>query len=91
VISFGFLFLPGKLGHCPKKAASALGWQYLCKLLLDLTIEGKLLELRKAQLAKLVGPMHDLSLLVSSHELDVLSFLCWRQGVKGKRPSLDDL
>ncbi len=25
VISLGFLALPGKLGHCPKKAASALG------------------------------------------------------------------
>ncbi len=91
MISLGFLSLPGKLGHHPQKSASALGWQNLCKLLRDLTIEGKLLELGKAQVAKLVVLTHKLSLLVSGRELDVLSLLCWRQGVKGKRPLLDDL
>jgi hypothetical protein len=91
VISLGFLALPGKLGHCPKKAACTLGWQNLGKLLWDLAVEGKLLELWKAQVAKSVVPLHELSLIVSSHKLDVFSFLCWRRGVKDKRPLSNDL
>ncbi len=78
LISLGFLALPGKLGHHPKKAACALGRQNLDKLLWDLAIEGTLLELRKAQMAKLVVLLHELSLILSSHKLDVFSFLHWR-------------
>jgi hypothetical protein len=44
VVGLGFLALPGKLGHHSKKAASTLGRQYLSKLLLNLAVEGKLLE-----------------------------------------------
>jgi hypothetical protein len=91
VISLGFLASPGKLGHCPKKAASALGRQNLGKLLWDLAIEGELLELGKAQVAKAVLSAHELSLIVGGQELDVFSFLYQRQGVKGKRPLSDDL
>jgi hypothetical protein len=89
--SLGFLALPGKLGHCTKKAAGALGRHDLGKFLWDLTVEGKLLELGKAQVAKLVVPMYEFSLIIGSRELDVFSFLCWRCGVKGMRPSSDDL
>jgi hypothetical protein len=78
VISLGFLALPGKLRHCPKKAACALGWQNLGELLWDLAIEGKLLELGKAQVAKMVVLAHELSLIVSDRKLDVFSFFCWR-------------
>ncbi len=91
VISLGFLALPGKLGHHAKKAACALGQQNLGKLLWDLTIEGKLLELREAQVAKAVVPAHKLGLVVGGCKLGVFSFLGWRRGVKGTRPSLDDL
>ncbi len=91
VISLGFLALPGKLGHCAEKSACALGWQNLGKLLWDLAIEAELLELREAQVAKAVVPAHKLGLVVRGHELDVFSFLCWRRGVKGERPLLDDL
>jgi hypothetical protein len=65
VISINFLALPGKLGRGPKKAACALGWQNLGELLWDLAIEGKLLELGKAQVAKAVVPAHELSLIDS--------------------------
>ncbi len=65
----------GKLGHCPKKAACALGWQNLGKLLWDLIIEGELLELRKAQVAKVVVPLHELSLVGGGRELDIFNFL----------------
>ncbi len=91
LISLGFLTLPGKLGHRPKNAACALGRQNLGKLLWDLAIEGEQLELWEAQVAKAVAPAHKLSLVVGGHELDVFSFLCWRRGVKGKRPLSDDL
>jgi hypothetical protein len=73
VISLGFLASPGMLGHCPEKAACTLGQQNLGKLLWDLAIEGKLLELREAQVAKGVVPGHKLSLAVGSRELDVSS------------------
>ncbi len=91
VISLGFLALPGKLGHCPKKAACALGQQNLGKLLWYLAIEGKLLEIREAQVAKTVVPADKLSLVISGRKLDIISFLCRRGGVKGKRPLMDDL
>ncbi len=70
--SLGFLALPGKLGHCTKVAASALGQDDLGKLHWNFTIVGKLLELGKAQVAKLVVPTHEFSLIVGSRELDVL-------------------
>jgi hypothetical protein len=57
-LSWFGLALLGKLGHRPKKAACALGRQNLDKPLWGLAIEGKLLELRKAQVAKLVELMH---------------------------------
>jgi hypothetical protein len=56
--SLGFLASPGKLGHRTKEAASTLERDDLGKLLWDFTIEGKLLELGKAQVAKLVVPTH---------------------------------
>ncbi len=90
MISLGFLALPGKLCHHPEEAACALGRQNFGKLLWNLAVEGKLLELREAQVAKGVVPAHELGLVVSSHELDIFGFLGWRRGVKGKRPSLDD-
>jgi hypothetical protein len=85
--SLGLLALPGKLSHCAKKEASAYGWDDLGKLLWDFTIEGKALELGKAQVAKSVVSMHEFSLIIGRHELDAFSFFYWRQGVKGKRPS----
>jgi hypothetical protein len=75
MICLGFLALPRKLRHYPKKAACALGRQYLGKLLWDLAVEGKLLELGEAQVAKAVMPAHELGLIVGGHELDVFSFL----------------
>jgi hypothetical protein len=57
--------------------------QHLGKLLWDLTVEGKLLELCKAQVAKAVMPLHELGLIVGGHELDVFGFLGWRWGVEG--------
>ncbi len=86
MISLGVFALPGKLGHCTKKVASALGQDDLDKLLQDFTIEGELHELGKAQMAKSVVPTHEFSLIVGSRELDVFSFFQWRQGVKGKWP-----
>ncbi len=83
--------MPGKLGHCPQKTPCALGRHNLGKLLQDLAIECMLLELREAQVAKAVVPVHKLSLVVCGRKLDVFSFLCWRRGVKGKRPLSDDL
>jgi hypothetical protein len=47
-------------------------------LLWDLAIDGKLLELGEAQVAKAVMPSHELGLIVSSRKLDVLSFFGWR-------------
>ncbi len=90
MISLGFLASPGKLCHHPKEAACALGRQNLGKLFGDLDIEGKLLELRDAQVAKAVLPVHEFGLVVGGRELDVFCFLGWRLGIKGKRPSLDD-
>jgi hypothetical protein len=91
IFSLGFFVLPGKLGLCPKKAACALGRQALGKLLWDLAIEGSLLELREAQVAKAVVPVHMLGLVVGGRKLGVFGFLGQWQGVKGKRPSLEDL
>jgi hypothetical protein len=45
VVGLGFLALPGKLSHCSKKAACTLRRQHLSKLLWNLAIESKLLEL----------------------------------------------
>jgi hypothetical protein len=56
-------------------AACTLGRQNLGKLLWDLTIEGKLLELSKAQMAKALMPVHELDLIVGGHKLDVFGFL----------------
>ncbi len=78
MIGLGFLVLPGKLPHHAKKAACALGRQNLCKLLWDLAIEGELLKLREAQVAKAVMPAHEIGLIVSGHKLDVFGFLGWR-------------
>jgi hypothetical protein len=89
--SLGFLALPGKLGHHTKEAVGTLGWDDLGELLRDYAVEGKLLELGKGQVAKSAVPMHEFSLIVGGLKLDVFSFLCWRQGVKGTRPSSDDL
>ncbi len=75
VISIGFLALPGKLCHCPNAAACTLGRQNLGKLLWDLAIEGKLHELREAQVAKAVVPAHQLGLVIGGCKLDVFGFL----------------
>ena len=61
-----------------KQAASTLGRQHLGKLLWDFTIEGELLELGKNQVAKLVVPTHEFSLITGGRELDVFSFPCLR-------------
>ncbi len=71
MISLGFLASPGKLYHCPKDAACALQRQNLGKLLWDLAIEGEVLELREAQVAKGVVPVHELGLVGGGRELDV--------------------
>ncbi len=89
--SIGFHALPGTLGLCTKKAAGALRWHDLGKFLWDLTIEGKLFELGKAQVAKVVVPTHELSLIVGGRKVGVFSFLWWRRGVKGKGPLPNDL
>ncbi len=75
VVGLGFLALPRKLCHCTKKAACALGRQNLGKLLWDLAIEGKLLELGEAQVVKAIVPLHELGLIASSLELDVFGFI----------------
>jgi hypothetical protein len=51
VISLGFLAWQGKLCHCSKEAAYTLGRLKLGELLWDLAAEGKLHELREAQVA----------------------------------------
>jgi hypothetical protein len=90
VISHGFLASPGKLCHCPKEAACTLGRQNFGKLLWDLAVEGKLLELGEAQVAQAVMPAHELGLIGGGRKLDIVGFLGHRQGVKVKRPSSDD-
>ncbi len=75
VISLGFLSLPGKLCHRPKEATCALGRQNLGELLWDLAIEGKLLELREAQVAKAIVLAYELGLVVSGRKLDAFGFL----------------
>ncbi len=74
--SLGFLASPGKLGHCTKEAASAHGQDDLRKLLWDFTIECELLELGKAQVAKLAVPTYEFGLIIGGCKLDVFSFLC---------------
>ena len=74
VVGLGFLASPGKLGHHAKQVASTLGRQHLGKLLWDLIIEGKLLELWKGKVTKAVMPSHELGLFVGGQELDVLGF-----------------
>ncbi len=69
-----FLASPGKLSHCAEKAACTLGRQHLGKLLWDLAIEGKLLELWKTHMPEAVMPSHELSLIVGRCKLDVLGF-----------------
>jgi hypothetical protein len=66
----------GRLVIAPKRQPAHLGGMILAKFFWDLTIEGELLELGKAQVAKLVVPAHELSLIVSCRKLDVFSFLC---------------
>ncbi len=78
MISLGLIASPEKLRHCPKEAACALGRENLGELLWGLAIEGKLLELREAQVAKAVVPGHELSLVTGGRELDVFGFLGWR-------------
>jgi hypothetical protein len=77
VVNLGFLASPRKLCCCTKKAACALGRQHHGKLLWDLAVEGKLLELGlgEAQVAKAVMPAHKLGLIVVSRKLDVFGFL----------------
>jgi hypothetical protein len=78
VISLGFIASPEKLRHCPKEAACTLGRENLGELLKGLAIEGELLELREAQVAKAVVPGHELSLVIGGRKLDIFGFLGWR-------------
>ncbi len=78
MVGFGFLALPGKLSHCTKQTASALGRQHLGELLWNLAVEGKLFELWKGKVTKALMPLHELGLFVSGRELDVLGFFGWR-------------
>ncbi len=78
MFGFGFLALSGKLGDHAKKAASTLGRQHLSKLLWDLTVEGKLLELWEAHVAKAVMPSHELGLVVGGPVLDIIGFFSQR-------------
>ena len=64
MVGLGFLASPGKLGPCAKKAASTLGRQHLGKLLWNLAIKGKLLELWKGKVTEAVMPSHELGLFV---------------------------
>ena len=64
VVSLGFLAFPRKLCHRAKQAANTLGRQHLGKLLWDLAIEGKLLELWEGKVTKVVMPLHEPSLFV---------------------------
>ncbi len=63
-----------------QKAACTLGRQHLGKLLWDLAIEGKLLELGEAQVTKAVMPVHELGLIVACYKLEVFGFFVfgWR-------------
>ena len=64
VVGLGFFASLGKLSHHAKKAACTLGRQHLGKLLLDLAIEGKLLELWEGKVTKALMPLHELSRFV---------------------------
>jgi hypothetical protein len=84
--SLGLFAVPRKLGHCAKEAAGTLGRRNLGKFLGNLAIEGKLLGLGKAQVAKAVVELHELGLFLSGGNLDVFSFLEVRGGVIGEGP-----
>ncbi len=75
MVGLDFLALPRTLCHRSKKAACALGRQHLGRLLWDLAIEGKLLELGEAQVAKAVMSLHELGMIIGSRELDIFGFL----------------
>jgi hypothetical protein len=62
----------GSLVIAPKRQPSHLGRMILARF------QGKLLELGKAQVAKLVVPTHEFSLITGGRELDVFSFPCLR-------------
>ncbi len=72
--SLGLFATPRWLGHCSEEAAGALRRHNFGKCLGDFAIEGKLLELGEAQVAKAVVPLHELGLFISGGELCVLSF-----------------
>jgi hypothetical protein len=78
VVGLSLLASPRKLSHRAKQAASTLGRQHLRGLLWSLAIEGKLFELWKGKVIKVVMLLHKLGLFVSSGELDVLGLFGWR-------------
>jgi hypothetical protein len=67
--------MPRNLGHCGKEDPSTLGRHNFSQFLGDFVIEGKLLKLGEAQMAKVVVPSHELSLFVSGGNLGVLYLL----------------
>jgi hypothetical protein len=78
VVGLGFLVSPGKLGHCTEQTASTLGRQHLGKLLWNLAIANKLVELWKGKVTEVKMPLHELGLIIGGRELDVLGFFGWR-------------
>ncbi len=62
----------------PKRQPAHLGGSTLASSFWDLAVEGELLELREAQVAKAVMPVHELGLIIGGHELEVFGFFGWR-------------
>jgi hypothetical protein len=69
---------PRKLGHCAEEASCTLGRGNLCKLLWDLAIDGKLLQLWKMEVAEAIVPTHEFSLVLSSGKWSILILGKWR-------------
>ena len=63
---------PRKLGHCAEEASCTLGRGGLCKLLWDLAIDDKLLQLWKMEVAKAIVPPHQFSLVVGGGKWSIL-------------------
>ncbi len=77
---------PGDLSHGTKEASRAGRRLDLGQLMRDLAAKRKLLELGESQVAKVVMPVHELSLVVDDGEVDMLVFLELGIHVEGEWP-----
>jgi hypothetical protein len=67
----GLLSFPWNPGHSTKKASRTGRRLDLGKMLRDLAIERKLLELGEGKMSKVVMSLHELSLAISGAEVDM--------------------